>query len=61
MLLGRHGIKLVVDNSNVGENLQDHVYVPLGFEVNLGILTLDDFADPAYFKAAYEEYIANAT
>lgn len=29
-LLGSHGIEVFVDNPNVGENLQDHIYVPLG-------------------------------
>ncbi|TDZ30780.1 Dehydrogenase citC [Colletotrichum spinosum] len=29
-LLQQHGVEVLVDNPNVGENLQDHVYVPLG-------------------------------
>jgi choline dehydrogenase len=31
------------------------------FEVIPGITTLDNFTDPAYFEAAYDEYLANAT
>ncbi|KAI9645184.1 hypothetical protein NHQ30_005918 [Ciborinia camelliae] len=61
VILKKQGIKVFVDNKNVGENLQDHVYVPIGFKVNPGIITLDNFTDPAFFDAAYEEYIANAT
>jgi hypothetical protein len=30
------------------------------YEVIPGILTLDDPADPAFFQAAYEEYLADA-
>ncbi|KAF7890926.1 uncharacterized protein EAF01_010735 [Botrytis porri] len=60
-ILKKQGIEVLVDNRNVGENLQDHVYVPIGFKVNTGITTLDNFTDPAYFDAAYEEYVANAT
>lgn len=29
-ILKKGGIEILVDNKNVGENLQDHVYVPLG-------------------------------
>ncbi|KAK6361334.1 hypothetical protein TWF730_005068 [Orbilia blumenaviensis] len=60
-LLNQHGIPVVVNNPNVGENLQDHVYVPLGFEVNPGIFTLDSFRDGAVFGAALEEYNVNKT
>ncbi|KAM3152936.1 hypothetical protein ABEW05_006663 [Botrytis cinerea] len=60
-ILQKRGIKVFVNNSNVGENLQDHVYVPIGFKVNPGITTLDNLTDPAFFDAAYEEYVANTT
>ncbi|KAL2062521.1 hypothetical protein VTL71DRAFT_6787 [Oculimacula yallundae] len=60
-LLEKHGISVVVSNENVGENLQDHIYVPIGYEVIPGITTLDNFTDPAYFNAAYELYLLNAT
>ncbi|KAG4438451.1 hypothetical protein IFR05_006061 [Cadophora sp. M221] len=60
-ILKKHGIKIVVENENVGENLQDHVYVPIGYEVIPGITTLDNFTDPAYFETAYEQYLTNAT
>ncbi|KAK6536835.1 hypothetical protein TWF281_001045 [Arthrobotrys megalospora] len=60
-LLTQYGIPVVVNNPNVGENLQDHVYVPIGFEVNPGIFTLDSFRDGDVFLAAYQEYLANRT
>ncbi|KAK6355148.1 hypothetical protein TWF696_004268 [Orbilia brochopaga] len=60
-LLRKHGIPVVVDNPNVGENLQDHNYVPLGFEVNDGIFTLDSFRDEAVFNAALQEYLTAKT
>ncbi|KAF7909099.1 uncharacterized protein EAE98_012311 [Botrytis deweyae] len=59
--LKKKGIEVLVNNINVGENLQDHVYVPIGFKVNTGIITLDNFTDPAFFDAAYAQYVANAT
>jgi choline dehydrogenase len=34
---------------------------PPSYEVKPGIATLDNFSDPTYFEAAYEEYLANAT
>ncbi|KAF7891081.1 uncharacterized protein EAF02_001406 [Botrytis sinoallii] len=60
-ILKKKGIEVLVNNRNVGENLQDHVYVPIGFKVNTGIITLDNFTDPAFFDSAYAEYVANAT
>ncbi|KAJ6261046.1 Dehydrogenase citC [Drechslerella dactyloides] len=60
-LLRKHGIPVLVDNPNVGENLQDHVYVPIGLEVNDGIFTLDSFRDEAVFNAALQEYLTKQT
>ncbi|KAF7907957.1 hypothetical protein BELL_0439g00060 [Botrytis elliptica] len=60
-ILKKKGVEVLVNNINVGENLQDHVYVPIGFKVNTGIITLDNFTDPAFFDSAYAEYVANAT
>ncbi|QSZ35905.1 hypothetical protein DSL72_007027 [Monilinia vaccinii-corymbosi] len=57
----KQGIKVLVDNKNGGGNFQDHVYVPVGFKVNPGITTLDNLTDPAFFDAAYEEYLTNVT
>ncbi|EPS36375.1 hypothetical protein H072_10091 [Dactylellina haptotyla CBS 200.50] len=60
-LLNQHSIPVVFNNPNVGENLQDHVYVPIGFQVNDGIFTLDSFRDEAVFNAALQEYLVNKT
>ncbi|RDW61981.1 alcohol oxidase-2 [Coleophoma cylindrospora] len=60
-LLKKNGIKVVVENENVGENLQDHIYVPIGYKVIPGISTLDDFKNETFFNEAYEEYITNGT
>jgi choline dehydrogenase len=38
---------------------KDHIYVPIGYEVVPGILTLDDLANETIFDAAYEEYVTN--
>jgi choline dehydrogenase len=40
-LLGRHGIPVVVDAPGVGENLQDHLQIRLGFECTKPITTND--------------------
>ncbi|KAH8884143.1 GMC oxidoreductase [Thozetella sp. PMI_491] len=61
-LLKKFGIGALVDNPNVGENLQDHAYVPIGFEVRPGIPTVDDFVNNAtFFEEAYAQYLADQT
>ncbi|EWC46764.1 hypothetical protein DRE_04009 [Drechslerella stenobrocha 248] len=60
-ILNSHNIPTLVENPNVGENLQDHAFVPLGFEVNDGVFTLDSFRDPAVFGAAFQEYLSSKT
>ncbi|KAG8163042.1 hypothetical protein KVR01_007520 [Diaporthe batatas] len=56
------GIPVVVDNPSVGENLQNHVIVPLSFEVNEnsgeGFDTVDGLSrqDPTALAAAAEAY-----
>ncbi|KAK3369862.1 GMC oxidoreductase-domain-containing protein, partial [Podospora didyma] len=57
-LLSKFGIPSVYHNPNVGEDHQTHIMLPLGFVVNRGITTTDDFANnPAAFQAAMDEYI----
>jgi choline dehydrogenase len=34
-ILEKNGIEVLVENDNVGENLQDHVYVPIRFVLSL--------------------------
>ncbi|GIZ42013.1 hypothetical protein CKM354_000529400 [Cercospora kikuchii] len=56
-VLQKYDIEQVVENHNVGEGLEDHVYVPLGYEVRPGIFTLDDFANETLFDEAYRDFI----
>ncbi|KAL2884211.1 hypothetical protein SGCOL_000150 [Colletotrichum sp. CLE4] len=60
-LLGSHGVEVLVDNPNVGENLQDHVYVPLGFAVKPGVPTNEDYANATYFREQLDLYLSNKT
>ncbi|PKX98446.1 GMC family oxidoreductase [Aspergillus novofumigatus IBT 16806] len=55
-LLRSHGIIPIVDNPNVGENLQDHGLVCFGYEVADGIPSGDVARDPAVAAAAMEAY-----
>ncbi|KAI0533191.1 hypothetical protein GGR58DRAFT_521919 [Xylaria digitata] len=57
---GKLSIPVVVDNPNVGENLQDHPDVCISFEVADGVKTLDDISrqEPGVIAAAMEEYTA---
>ncbi|EME38474.1 hypothetical protein DOTSEDRAFT_57548 [Dothistroma septosporum NZE10] len=61
-ILRQYGIEALVENTHVGENLQDHAYVPLGFEVREpGVFTLDDLANSTLFNRTYEQYVTNRT
>lgn len=60
-LLNTHGIKVLRDNPNVGQNLQDHLLVPLGFQAAEGESTTEAFRDPKVFAAALETYQVNHT
>ncbi|PHH74103.1 hypothetical protein CDD82_5103 [Ophiocordyceps australis] len=57
-LLAQHNIPLVVDNPNVGENLQDHVLAGISFQVQDFISTKDDLMRrvPEVVGAAMDEY-----
>ncbi|KAF7173986.1 hypothetical protein CNMCM5623_006253 [Aspergillus felis] len=55
-LLRSHGIIPVIDNPNVGENLQDHGLVDFGYEVADGMPSGDMIRDPAVAAAAMEAY-----
>ena len=55
-LLQSHGIEVVVENSNVGENLQDHPMTGMCFEVVDGLPTIDMIRDPQVIQAAMEAY-----
>ena len=45
-LLKSHGIEVIIENSQVGENLQDHLQVGMSFEVVDGVQTGDVMRDP---------------
>lgn len=60
-ILKRNNIEVLYENENVGENLQDHALVPLGFEVDDGLFTTDAFRDPKVLDAALAAYLANQT
>lgn len=57
-ILTANGIDVVVDNSHVGENFQDHPSSGISFEVREGIETLDGLnrQEPAAVQAAMQEY-----
>lgn len=57
-LLKKLGIEVVVDNPNVGENLQNHVIVTVSSEVKDGLRTMDPIRrqDPDALAAAQKAY-----
>ncbi|KAL5383688.1 hypothetical protein DPSP01_005793 [Paraphaeosphaeria sporulosa] len=57
-LLEKLGIDVLVDNPNVGRNLQDHILCSINFEAQDGIPTGDDLTrgDPAALQSAMEMY-----
>ena len=52
------GIKVVVENANVGENFQDHGIVPLSFQAAEGVTTFDSFGIAGVEAAATTEFYA---
>lgn len=55
-LLSTFGIECLVNNTNVGENFQNHLMLPLGWAVVPGVTTTDDFSSTEAFNAALAEY-----
>lgn len=57
-LLERLDVKVLVDNPNVGENLQDHPNAAVSFEVAEGVPTMDGISrqEPEAVGAAFQEY-----
>ncbi|KAI0837752.1 hypothetical protein F5Y06DRAFT_63719 [Hypoxylon sp. FL0890] len=55
------GIPIVVNNPNVGENLQDHPTAGVSFEAAEGVKTMDGLSrqDPEVVAAAMQEYMTN--
>lgn len=61
-ILKEKNITVLYENRNVGENLQDHPMIPLGFEVADGQFTSDAFRlNVDLFNAALATYVANHT
>jgi choline dehydrogenase-like flavoprotein len=55
-ILQEHGIPVVVENVNVGENMQDHPIVCQSFEVKDGVLSGDVLRDPNVLGALVGMY-----
>lgn len=55
-LLKLHGIDVLVENSSVGENLQDHAMTGVSLEVVDGLPTVDMIRDPQVIQAAMQAY-----
>ncbi|KAI8957748.1 putative GMC oxidoreductase [Daldinia sp. FL1419] len=60
-VLGKHGIECLLDNPNVGENFQDHGYVPFSWEVADPITSGDQMRNPNVVEAAMTAYQENRT
>ena len=62
-LLDKHGINTVIDNPNVGENLQDHLMTGISFEVIDGIQTADSLMrrKPQALQAGQKMYQTQKT
>lgn len=56
-LLEEHDVQVMVDNPGVGENLQDHVFAPVSFEVADGQITRDVVRDPAVIESMVKQYM----
>ncbi|KAL4813125.1 hypothetical protein BDW67DRAFT_168873 [Aspergillus spinulosporus] len=55
-LLGKHGIDVLVDNANVGENLQEHGFVPFSWEIADGQQSGEALRDPGVAQMAMEAW-----
>ncbi|PWY88278.1 aryl-alcohol dehydrogenase [Aspergillus heteromorphus CBS 117.55] len=55
-LLQTHGIEPLINNPNVGENLQEHGFVPFSWEVADGQVTGEALRDPEIAKVAMEAW-----
>ncbi|KAI5460573.1 choline dehydrogenase [Mariannaea sp. PMI_226] len=55
-ILNHHGIKVLIDNPGVGENLQDHFFTTVSFEVADDQISADIARDPAVVEALLKQY-----
>lgn len=58
-ILEQHGIPIVIDNPGVGENLQDHVWASISYEVSEGLETGDAVRDGTLVQGMVDQYIEN--
>lgn len=54
--LARYGIEVIVENPQVGENLQDHVLASISFEIADGQISGDIMRDPKVVEAVTKLY-----
>lgn len=55
-LLQKHNIKVIIENPAVGENLQDHAFASLSFEVADGQISGDVLRDPKVIEMLLKQY-----
>lgn len=55
-VLAKQGVPVIVDNRNIGTNLQDHPIVCESFEVADGVVSGDILRDPDLLKAIMAQY-----
>ncbi|KAL4999783.1 hypothetical protein BDV10DRAFT_183931 [Aspergillus recurvatus] len=55
-LLSKHGIEVLLDNPNVGENLQEHGFVPFSWEIADGQQSGEALRDSAVANMAMEAW-----
>lgn len=61
-LLESKGIEVLYNNPNVGENLQDHILLPLGFQAAPNEVTFETIArNETYFAQILNDYTTNHT
>ncbi|KAL8735904.1 MAG: hypothetical protein Q9181_002611 [Wetmoreana brouardii] len=60
-VLNKYDIPVLYDNPAVGENLQDHLLIPLGFEAAQGESTQEAFRNLTLVQQALELYANNHT
>ncbi|KAF1811090.1 alcohol oxidase [Eremomyces bilateralis CBS 781.70] len=56
-ILEKYGINCLVDNPNVGENLQDHLMSGIAYEVVPGVATIEDLKKTGIMEMLIGEYV----
>jgi choline dehydrogenase-like flavoprotein len=55
-ILQRYGVEVLIDNPGVGENLQDHCFASISFEIADDQISADVVRDPAVIEALLKQY-----